>query len=211
MVRIEKMLKDKGVNHNVQIVGALLTDEPKNYLELSSEGKSIMAKYPELFRLSNEERGILDNEFVDGGLHGFSHKSFYDISREEAENEIKQAAQAFRVAYGRKAEFMSYPKNNVAHEEILVAHGIKFYRSHTMGGGRGKVPLGFWFSPNHFTVEDLRRLLMEIRSCRDGYFLHLWGHYTEMCAEQLLEYINVIKSEGWEFDSISRHTNHHGV
>ena len=63
----------------------------------------------------------------DLGAHGYSHRSFPDLSDEEAENELKLTASLMKGLSIVPKSFV-FPKNRLAHLNLLCKHGYACYR-----------------------------------------------------------------------------------
>jgi peptidoglycan/xylan/chitin deacetylase (PgdA/CDA1 family) len=63
----------------------------------------------------------------DIGAHGYSHKSFTSLSRSEAEEELKKIHDEMEKFNIEPKSFV-FPRNNVAHLDLLVKHRYKCYR-----------------------------------------------------------------------------------
>jgi peptidoglycan/xylan/chitin deacetylase (PgdA/CDA1 family) len=64
--------------------------------------------------------------------HSFSHSLFTDLSREEAQTELEAMANTARE-HGVELESFVYPRNEIAHEDLLTDYGIKTFRGRTKG------------------------------------------------------------------------------
>lgn len=189
--QISEYLNKNNIEYNVQIVGKLLEQNNK-----------------ELFHLSEKQIELFRNKNVEIGLHGFSHQLFTDLSKEEADLEVTNGIRLFKKEFNQGPRFMSFPKNKVAHLNVLQKHQIKSWRSDRQGVEiQGEIPLGLWFAPGNLSPRDLKRMLSIIKSKQDSFLLHLWGHFTEMDVDVFKNYINVIKDSGWKFTNLK---NYHG-
>lgn len=63
----------------------------------------------------------------DIGSHGYSHRSFTDLSLEEADNELNTQSLLMKKM-GLVPKSFVYPRNKVAHLNLLERHGYKCYR-----------------------------------------------------------------------------------
>lgn len=63
----------------------------------------------------------------DVGLHGYSHSSFTDLSLEEAEKELKRSS-VLMNQLGIVPQSFVFPRNKVAHLNLLAKYGYKCYR-----------------------------------------------------------------------------------
>ncbi len=63
----------------------------------------------------------------DVASHGYSHKSFPDLSRTEAENELSMTS-IFMSRLGIVPKSFIFPKNKIAHLSLLEKYGYKCYR-----------------------------------------------------------------------------------
>src|SRR3989344_1420031 len=148
-VPIARYLRESNIPANIQIVGSLL--EP--------------SEHREPFRLTDEDLELLKSPNFEVGLHGYSHKHFTEISREEAEYEMKTAVKNFENQFGYKPEFMAFPKNLVSYTKILEKYGIKAWRADNQHPPDvHEIPLGHWFSPGVLGRDDIKRLLSIIRN-----------------------------------------------
>lgn len=64
--------------------------------------------------------------------HSFSHPLFTDLSRKEARTELEAMTDTAR-AHGVELESFVFPRNEIAHEDLLPEYGIKTYRGATRG------------------------------------------------------------------------------
>lgn len=74
----------------------------------------------DLFRESSIDHDI--------GAHGYYHRKFTVLTKEEADNELKMIEAGMRRS-GIVPQSFVFPKNCVAHLDLLEAHGYKCYRS----------------------------------------------------------------------------------
>ena len=65
----------------------------------------------------------------DIGGHGYSHKRFSELSSLEAEVELSKLATAMDTFKIKPSSFV-FPKNSVAHLDLLEKHGYRSYRSY---------------------------------------------------------------------------------
>jgi peptidoglycan/xylan/chitin deacetylase (PgdA/CDA1 family) len=65
----------------------------------------------------------------DIGAHGYYHKKFTNLSRNEAENELNMISSGMKK-FGIIPRSFVFPKNNVAHLDLLEKYGYKCYRSY---------------------------------------------------------------------------------
>jgi hypothetical protein len=63
----------------------------------------------------------------DIGLHGYSHKSFRSLSRDEAERELKKMSVLTERLHIIPKSFI-FPRNMVAHLDLLEKYGYRCYR-----------------------------------------------------------------------------------
>jgi len=63
----------------------------------------------------------------DIGAHGYYHRSFKDLSYSEAENELRMISLGMRK-FKRIPRSFVFPRNDVAHLELLTKYGYKCYR-----------------------------------------------------------------------------------
>jgi len=64
----------------------------------------------------------------DIGAHGYYHREFTDLSRNEAENELKMISAGIKK-FGINPRSFVFPGNRVAHLDLLEKYGYKCYRS----------------------------------------------------------------------------------
>ena len=200
---IVNFLREEVIPANVQIVAALLDSDIKTTSVFNARQQKMMREQANLFRLTEEDIAILKSHKLEIGLHGYSHRHFTNLSEAEAEKEMLLATEIFQKKFHNQPEFMAFPKNDIAHTDIIRKYGIKSWRSdkeHTIS--RFGVPLGHWFAPGVLGQNDLKKLLSAIKEMRQGYFLHLWGHFTEMDVDVLERLVEVIKEAGWEFTTV---------
>jgi hypothetical protein len=78
----------------------------------------------------NVLRPILESSINhDIGAHGYSHRSFTDMSIEEAKNELELTGYLMRRMSIIPKSFI-FPKSKVAHLNLLGEHGYRCYRGH---------------------------------------------------------------------------------
>jgi hypothetical protein len=65
----------------------------------------------------------------DIGAHGYYHREFTNLSRNEAENELNMISSGMRK-FGIVPRSFVFPKNSVAHLDLLEKYGYKCYRSY---------------------------------------------------------------------------------
>jgi hypothetical protein len=65
----------------------------------------------------------------DIGAHGFSHKMFTKMSGEEADHELEMLS-ALMKEYNTTPTSFIFPRNGVAHLDVLERYGYKTYRSY---------------------------------------------------------------------------------
>lgn len=63
----------------------------------------------------------------DIGAHGYSHKIFTSLSRDDADNELKMTSLGMRK-FGVVPRSFVFPKDKVNHLDLLVKHGYKCFR-----------------------------------------------------------------------------------
>jgi hypothetical protein len=98
---------------------------------------------------------------------------------------------------------MSFPRNKVAHTDVLLELDIQAWRSNRqVVEDKNELPLGLWFAPGVLGVRDFRRLLRHLRQERPSFLLHLWNHFTEMDSDTFKAHIAVIMEEGWNCMSV---------
>jgi hypothetical protein len=66
----------------------------------------------------------------DIGAHGYYHKKFTNLSCNEAENELKKISSGLKK-FGIIPRSFVFPRNNVAHLNLLEKYGYKCYRSYS--------------------------------------------------------------------------------
>jgi len=202
-VPIMKFLEQEKISANVQIVGALLNEHPDTLSIFNLRQREAMRERRHLFKLTAEDIQLLRSHNIEAGIHGFSHRHFTNISAQDAEYEMQNAVENFKRVFERIPEFMAFPKNEIAHTDILKKHGIKCWRANSEHPkDESEIPLGHWFAPGVLDPHDLQKLLSVIWSFRKGYLLHLWGHFTEMDVDTFKELVGVIKNAGWKFTNV---------
>jgi len=65
----------------------------------------------------------------DVGAHGYYHREFTNLSRNEAENELNMISEGMKK-FGIIPRSFVFPKNSVAHIDLLERYGYKCYRSY---------------------------------------------------------------------------------
>lgn len=196
-------LSVKRIPCNVQIVGLLLEKEEVVRALLTDAERACFESNREYFTLSSTERSSLRSPEIELGLHGYSHRIFKDISREDAEKEIRRACALFNEHFGISPTFMSFPRNVIAHTDLLKVAGIHAWRKNTQHTvTRQEYPLGLWFSPSNLNENDLKRFLKELRQRTPGYTLHLWNHMTEMNIEIFRRLVAAIDEMGWTYTTV---------
>jgi hypothetical protein len=205
-VPISTYLRDEAIPHNVQVVGLLLEKDLSDLPYMNRKQGELVRTHPELFTLTPEQSAYLTESHVDVGLHGYSHRLFSSLSEDEVRNELERARKAFATHFGERIPpptFMSFPRNNVAHEDVLREQGVRSWRmNHQMTKGVKEIPLGLWFAPGTLGVTDLRKVLKRIRNEKESFLLHVWSHYTEMDVETFKAHIEVMREEGWKFKNV---------
>lgn len=202
-VPMMKYMRETRIPANVQVVGALFDNNVQVLPIFSQVQREAMFKNQELFRLTSEDIELLNSTNIEAGLHGFSHRHFTNMSRQDAEYEMINATDNFKNSFGKSPEFMGFPKNCVAYTDIVQKHGIKYWRADSNHPKHvDEIPLGHWFAPGVLGGEDLRRILSTLKSSYDGYFLHLWGHFTEMNLDTFKELVETIKQSGWKLTTV---------
>lgn len=66
------------------------------------------------------------------GYHSFSHVVFTEISRELAEGEVREAKK-IETEWGIKFKSFVFPRNEIAHVDVLKENGFKIYRGENLG------------------------------------------------------------------------------
>lgn len=188
---------------NIQVLGALLDSEFASSPILTDDQLAWMGKRPELLRLSDREKELLKSDMIELGLHGYSHRSFNTLSLAEAKEEIKNARQLFEDEFDKSPRFLSFPNNVISHSNILCEYGLTAWRGDSHIPVRdGEVPVGIWFSEDTLTPSELAKVLLKMKTRKDGSLLHLWGHFTEMSPEKYLQYADVVSKSGFELVSL---------
>ena len=197
-------LEDSQIEYNVQIVGQLLTNNLSDHI-FSSEQIGVIKKHPEIFSLDHLTCQNLSNSLVELGSHGFSHRIFKDLSREEANWELDKVIDIFEKRFKKRPVFMSFPKNKLAYVDLLLEKGIPYYRSieQFMSLDKGGMPLGMMLSSITITPRELDKILKIIKQNQQPFLLHLWSHFTEMSVEKFDQYIKVMKNNGCLFTTTS--------
>src|SRR3989344_3313222 len=180
-IPITTYLRDENIPANIQVVGALLGSNVSVLPIFNEREQNVVSKNSDLFQLTNEDTELLKASNIETGLHGFSHRHFTAISPEDADYEMSNATTNFIKHFGRKPEFMAFPKNRVAHTDIIDKYGIKCWRANTQKPTNlSEIPLGHWLALGVLGQSDLKKLLDILKNTRTGFLLHLWGHFTEM-------------------------------
>ncbi len=119
----------------------------------------------------------------DVGSHGYYHRQFCQLTHEEAENDIAMATEGMKK-YSISPKSFIYPKNCVAHLDLLEKHGYLSYRSN--GGVLGdqmyieKIGKLYRICPSLFidyqTDSRMLKLILDI-AIRERLPLHLWFHF----------------------------------
>lgn len=202
-VPIMKYLVQEKIPANIQVVAALLDSETTSLPIFNQDQQNAISRHQDLFELRAEDIELLKSPNLEVGLHGFSHRHFTDLSPEEADFEMQSAVNDFEKHFSRKPEFMAFPKNCVAHGDIIQKYGIKCWRADSEHPqSQYEIPLGHWFAPGVLDASDLKKLLQDIKRVRQGYLLHLWGHFTEMNVDKFRALIGVIRDSGWKFTTV---------
>jgi hypothetical protein len=68
----------------------------------------------------------------DIGAHGYSHKKFKNLSHDEAENELKLISHGMK-RFGIIPRSFVFPRNSIAHLDLLERYGYKCYRGDDLG------------------------------------------------------------------------------
>ena len=205
-LHVLSFLQKERILSNVQIVGALLDENAATLALFNIAQREALRSKQELFTLSPEHIEILKSPSIEAGVHGFSHRHFTDLSSQEAHYEMRNAVRTFEGRMGFSPEFMSFPKNYIAHTDVVQKHGIQRWRADTQNPlADAEIPLGLWFAPGVLGAAYLHKLLTAIKASRSGFFLHLWGHFTEMDARVFAELVHVIRSEGWKFTTVKNY------
>ena len=196
-------LRKERIPSNVQIAGLLMNEDLATLSLFSPAQREAIRSHRELFALSHEDMAMLTSPDIEAGIHGFSHRHFTELSSQDADYEMRNAVRVFEKKFGKAPEFMSFPKNYIAHTDVVKKHGVKCWRADRQHPATDfEIPLGLWFEPGVLGASDLGRLLAKIKESRTGYFLHLWGHCTEMDVRVFAELLHVIKSAGWKCTTV---------
>jgi len=195
--KVLSFLLRRGTPFNIQIVGALLAPpDSLSAFPFSAEQLAAIREYPHCFSMPVEILAMCHSPLVGVGFHGLSHREFAAISVADAKQEITLGISLLRKEFDRDIRVMTFPRNSVAHREILVREGITHWRgktqSHATEGEFGK---GILLSPAVLQSGELARLLAE-PGLRRAPFLHLWSHLTEFSAATLEEYVEVLEADG---------------
>jgi len=67
----------------------------------------------------------------DIGAHGYYHRQFVNLSRTEAENELKMISVGMKN-FGILPRSFVFPRNSVAHLELLEKYGYECYRGYDL-------------------------------------------------------------------------------
>jgi hypothetical protein len=134
------------------------------------------------------------SEHHDIGVHGYSHKSFDRLSEVEAEEEMKRTIAEMKKFNISPKSFV-FPRNHIAHLDLLAKHGIKCYR-----GAEGlsmrieKRGSLFNISPSLYLCEGVSSYVIEktidISIARKLPF-HVWFHLWNFGQEEGLIRQNV--------------------
>jgi len=84
----------------------------------------------QLTELDNSIKELFQESVVDHdiGAHGYSHREFASLTRDEAEDELRRIQFGMRKS-GIVPQSFVFPKNIVAHLDLLEKYGYKCYRS----------------------------------------------------------------------------------
>jgi peptidoglycan/xylan/chitin deacetylase (PgdA/CDA1 family) len=107
------------------------------------------------------------------GLHGYSHLVFGDYSRAVAEAELNDAMAVARERGLEPTSFV-YPRNEIAHVDILAEHGLDIYRG-VDARWYERRPLGFGRKPLRFFDEAVARTPRAVRPVKRGRIICLPG------------------------------------
>jgi peptidoglycan/xylan/chitin deacetylase (PgdA/CDA1 family) len=85
----------------------------------------------QLTEVNGSVLGILCKSAVkhDIGTHGYYHKDFANLSHGDAENELSMASAGLKK-FGIVPKSFVFPRNSVAHLNLLERHGYKCYRGY---------------------------------------------------------------------------------
>lgn len=209
---ILKYVRAQRIPCNVQVVGMLLDSEFTSPSYMDTAHKDFFLQNREICTLSNTDIEMITDDVIELGIHGHSHRLFTNMSSAEAIHEVRTAIKVLKercTSVGHEGVFMSFPRNKVAHEEMLSPCGVYAWRTNTQTVTSPRiVPRGQWFAPGVLSVSDMRRVLVEIRNKTPSYFLHLWSHFTEMDVRLFIEYIDVFRECGWEFTTVRSYLHH---
>jgi hypothetical protein len=118
----------------------------------------------------------------DIGAHGYSHKTFTSLSRDEADSELKMTSLEMR-RFGITPRSFIFPKNMVDHLDLLVKHGYKCFRS--IGGFKDdcmcieKKGDLYNIHPSLYLCQDMRPTLLTKTldiAVKKKTPLHVWFH-----------------------------------
>lgn len=135
----------------------------------------------QLTEVSNSILELLAKSSVehDIGAHGYYHKEFTTLSRNEAEKELKMISAGMKKLGITPRSFV-FPRNSVAHLDLLEKYGYKCYRGHDEYAmcieREGKL---YNVHPSLYADEDtspvLLKKLLDISITRNLPF-HVWFH-----------------------------------
>lgn len=120
----------------------------------------------------------------DIGAHGYYHKNFKNLSHNEAENELRMISVGMRRFDIIPRSFV-FPRNNVAHLELLEKYGYKCYRGYSLdmcAEKKGQLynihpslgPGHLFPGPNSISVKLLKRILDVCITKKKPF--HIWFH-----------------------------------
>jgi hypothetical protein len=151
----------------------------------------------------------------DIGSHGYSHRQFSDLSFEEANDEIEKTTKAIKKL-GITPHSFIFPRNAVAHLDVLERYGYKCFRSN--GGLRReamrieKIGNVYNMVPSMLLNQDMNisiaKRLINIGIAKKGplhFWFHLWNfgrnerslkYNVEKKLEPFLQYLEEKRQQG---------------
>lgn len=199
---IARYLTRNDLPFNLQLLMSLADKQFLNWPGLAEEQREIVQRHPHLFTLSDEDEEILSGKHMVLGIHGFSHRSFDQLTEDEAVWELKKSLEIYQEKFNTLPKFMSFPDNYVFHEHRATELGIQMWRGSKHNTVLPEeIPLGLIMTPNTLTPPEFRKILKYLRENRPGYLLHLWGHFTECDLETFKEYLDAVTSTGFGFEA----------
>ena len=181
------------IQYNVQICGGLLEPDFSSLPFLSAEQGECLRSNRKMFLLDESLLNDLKRTNVDAGIHSFSHRDFQKLSRQEIIWEIEKSIETYRKYFLAPPGFMAFPNNSPDNENVISDFSL-CYRANNNGVPPTKrsIPKGLYWHPLSLSPEELKKLIAAMSGQRP-LFLHLWQHFTETNAEQMQEYLNVLR------------------